>query len=76
MDNISVHSVSIGSLLFLKAYLPWMVVAYICIRALYRRYVSALRHIPRPFIALCTRAWKGRGASFFCFASAFQGNSS
>jgi hypothetical protein len=61
MDTRTSHLIFTDSLLLLKAYFAYIAIACILIRALYRRYVSSLRHIPGLFIASCTRAWKGRG---------------
>jgi hypothetical protein len=60
MHTHILHSTLFHSLLFLKAYFLYLALACICVRGLYRRYVSPLRQIPGPFIASCTRGWKGR----------------
>ena len=60
MDDGLLQGAIVNSLLFFTDYFLYVALASIFARALYRRYVSPLRHIPGPFIASCTRGWKGR----------------
>lgn len=47
-------------LAYVKAHFLLVTCSLIILRALYKRYVSPIRDIPGPFLASCSRLWKGR----------------
>lgn len=64
MDILSTQSQSsrsVASMLFSTVFssLHWILLSLLLLRPLYRRYSSPLRRFPGPFVASCTRLWKG-----------------
>jgi hypothetical protein len=54
------NSLVAQALAFVKAHFFLAAFVAIVLRGLYKRYASPLKDIPGPFLASCSRLWKGR----------------
>ncbi|KAL2165002.1 hypothetical protein VTH06DRAFT_298 [Thermothelomyces fergusii] len=57
-DGSRPEAVVVTALAFLAKHWPVLLVGWLVIRALYRRYASPLRRYPGPFLASISRLWK------------------